>query len=68
MSNQIQILEIIIKKNKSFLNSEKHESLIQEISQPKRGECKKEPRYYQLSKHYDVVQIGNTVNLIYSGC
>ena len=44
------------KKNNSFLNGEKYESLIQEISQLKRGQ-RKEPRDYQLSKRYDVVQI-----------
>ena len=55
------------KKNSySFLNGEKYESLIQEISQLKRGERKKEPRDYQLLKRYDVVQIGNTIKLIYS--
>ena len=52
------------KKNNSFLNGEKYESLIQEISQLKRGQ-RKEPRDYQLLKRYDVVQIGNTVILIY---
>ena len=54
-------------KNSSnlFLISEKYEPLIQEISQPKRGERKKEPRYYQLLKRYYVVQIGSTVKLIY---
>ena len=54
-----------IKKNNSFLNGEKYESLIQETSQLKRGERKKEPRNYQFVKCYDVVQIGNTVKLIY---
>ena len=52
-----------MKKN-SFLNDEKCKSLIQEISQLKRRECKKEPRDYQLLKLCDVVQIGNTVKLI----
>ena len=45
MSNQMQRLKI--KKNNSFLNGEKYESLIQETSQLKRGERKKEPRNYQ---------------------
>ena len=45
---------------------ETYESFIQEISQMKWGECKKEPRNYQLLKRYDVVQIGNTVKSIYS--
>ena len=45
---------------------EKCESFIQEISQMKWGERKKEPRNYQLLKRYDVIQIGNTVKLIYS--
>ena len=31
----------------------------------KRGDRKKEPKDYQLLKRYDVVQIGNTVKLIY---
>ena len=31
----------------------------------KRGECQKEPRDYQLLMRYDVVQIVNTVKLIY---
>ena len=53
------------KKNNSFLNGEKYQSVIQEISQLKRGERKKEPRDYQFLKPYDVVQIGNTVKLIY---
>ena len=44
---------------------EKYELLIQEISQLKRGDRKKEPKDYQLLKRYDVVQIGNTVKLIY---
>ena len=35
------------------------------MSQLKRGDRKKEPTYYQLLKRYDVVQIGNTVKLIY---
>ena len=55
----------IKKKNNSFLNGEKYESLIREISQLKRGERTKEPRDYQLLKRYDVVQIRNTVKLIY---
>ena len=38
------------KNNNSFLNGEKYESLIQKISQLKRGERKKEPRDYQLLK------------------
>ena len=53
------------KSNNSFFNREKYELLIQEISQLKRGDRKKEPKDYQLSKRYDVVQIGNTVKLIY---
>ena len=47
------------------MNREKYELLIQEISQLKRRDCKKEPKDYQLLKRYDVVQIGNTVKLIY---
>ena len=39
---------------------------IQAIYQLKRGDRKKEPKDYQLLKRYDVVQIGNTVKLIYS--
>ena len=38
---------------------------IQAIYQLKRGDRKKEPKDYQLLKWYDVVQIGNTVKLIY---
>ena len=53
------------KSNNSFLNREKYELLIQEISQLKRGDRKKEPKDYQLLKRYDVAQIGNTVKLIY---
>ena len=34
-------------------------------NQLKRGDRKKEPKDYQLLKRYDVVQIGNTVKLIY---
>ena len=48
------------KSNNSFLNREKYELLIQEISQLKRGDRKKEPKDYQLLKRYDVVQIGNS--------
>ena len=44
----------------SFLNREKYELLIQEISQLKRGDRKKEPKDYQFLKRYDVVQIGNS--------
>ena len=55
----------IKKKQQSFLNDEKYESVIQKISQLKRGQRKKEPRDYQLLKRYDVVQIGNKVKLIY---
>ena len=44
-------------KKNSFLNGEKYESLIQEISQLKRGERKKGLRDYQLLKRYVVVQI-----------
>ena len=47
------------------MNREKYELLIQEISQLKRGDRKKEPKDYQLLKRYDVVQIGNKVKLIY---
>ena len=47
------------------MNREKYELLIQEISQLKRRDFKKEPKDYQLLKRYDVVQIGNTVKLIY---
>ena len=43
------------KSNNSFLNREKYELLIQEISQLKRGDRKKEPKDYQLLKRYDVV-------------
>ena len=53
------------RSNNSFLNRGKYELLIQEISQLKRGDRKKEPKDYQLLKRYDVVQIGNTVKLIY---
>ena len=52
------------KSNNSFLNREKYELLIQEICQLKRGDHKKEPKHYQMLKRY-VVQIGNTVKLIY---
>ena len=47
------------------MNRKKYELLIQEISQLKRGDHKKEPKDYQLLKRYDVVQIGNTAKLIY---
>ena len=53
------------KSNNSFLNGENYKRLIQELSQLKRGEYKKESRDYQLIKRYDVVQIGNTLKLIY---
>ena len=53
------------KSNNSFLSREKYELLIQEIFQLKRGNRKKEPKDYQLLKRHDVVQIGNTVKLIY---
>ena len=53
------------KSNNPFLNREKHELLIQEICQLKLGDRIKEPKDYQLLKWYDVVQIGNTVKLIY---
>ena len=53
------------KSNNSFLNRKKYELFIQEISQLKRGDGKKEPKDYQLLKWYDIVQIGNTVKLIY---
>ena len=61
-------LDVKIKNKKSknsFLNREKYELLIQEIPQLKRGDRKKELKDYQLLKRYDVVQIGNTVKLIY---
>ena len=61
-------LDVKIENKKSinsFLNREKCELLIQEISQLKWGDRKKEPKDYQLLKRYDVVQIGNTVKLIY---
>ena len=54
-----------IKNYNSFLNGEKYELLFQEISQLKRGERNKDPRVDQLLKCYDVVQIWNTVKLIY---
>ena len=47
------------------MNRKKYELLIQEISQLKRGDHKKEPKDYQLLKWYVVVQIGNTEKLIY---
>ena len=53
------------KSNNPFLNREKHELLIQEICQLKLGDRIKEPKDYQLLKWYDVVQIGNTVKVIY---
>ena len=53
------------KSSNSFLNKEKYELGIQEISLLKRGDRKKEPKEYQLLKRYDAVQIGNTVKLIY---
>ena len=54
------------KKNKnSILNGEKYRSLIQEISQLKWGDRKKEPRDYPLLKRYEVVQFGNAIKLIY---
>ena len=57
--------QLDVKIENSFLNGEKYELLIQEISQLKRGDPKKESKDYQLLKQYDVVQIGNTVKLIY---
>ena len=54
-----------IKRKHLVLNGEKYESLIQEISQLKRGERKKESKDYQLLKSYNVVQTGNTVKIIY---
>ena len=51
------------KSSSSFLNRERYQLLIQEISQLKRGDRKKEPKDYKLLKQYDVVQIGNTVKL-----
>ena len=53
------------KSKNSFLNREKYELLIQETSQLKRGDRKKEPKDCQLLKWYHVVQIGITVKLIY---
>ena len=53
------------KSNNSFFNREKYELLNQEIFQLKRGDRKKEQKDYQLLNKYDVVQIGNTVKLIY---
>ena len=49
------------------MNGEKYKPLIQEIFRLKRGERKKESRGYQLIQRYgyDVVQIGNTLKLIY---
>ena len=52
------------KSNNSFLNREKYELLIQEISQLKRGDRKKNQKIINC---YDVAQIGNTVKLIYPG-
>ena len=49
----------IKKSNNSSLNREKYELLIQEISQLKRGDRKKESKDCQLLKWYDIVQIGN---------
>ena len=53
------------KSNNPFLNREKHELLIQEICQLKLGDRIKEPKDYKFLKWYDVVQIGNTVKVIY---
>ena len=55
------------KSNNSFWieKSTNYSRVIQEISQLKRGDPKKEPKDYQLLKWCDVVQIGNTVKLIY---
>ena len=47
------------------MKREKYELLIQEISQLKRADHKKWPKDYQLLKRYNVIQIGNTVKLIY---
>ena len=47
------------------MNRKKYELLIQEISQQKRGDRKKEPNDYQLLKRCDIVQTRNTVKLIY---
>ena len=47
------------------MNREKYKLLIQVIYQLKPGDRKKEPKDYQLLKWYDVVQIGNTVKVIY---
>ena len=54
------------KDNNSFLSVEKYELLIQQINTLKHGNRKKEPKDYQLLKQYDVVQIGNVVQLIYA--
>ena len=53
------------KNNNSFLNREKYELLIQELSQLKWGDRKKEPKDYQLLKWYGLVQIGNTIKMFY---
>ena len=55
----------IKKSNNSSLNKEKYELLIQQISQLKRGDRKKELKDYQLLKRYDIAQILNTVKMIY---
>ena len=43
-----------------FSIEKKYELVIQEISQLKRGDRKKEAKGYQLLKRYDVAQIGNS--------
>ena len=43
--------------NNSFLNREKYELLIQEISQLKRGDCKKEQNDHQLPKRLPIVKV-----------
>ena len=63
--NQLDVKIQNKKNNNWFLNREKHELLIQEICQLKLGDRIKEPKDYQLLKWYDVVQIGNTVKVIY---
>ena len=45
------------KSNNSFLNRKKYELLIQEISQLKRGDSKKEPKDYQLLNRYELFKL-----------
>ena len=58
---------IIVNKssNSSFLSKEKYEFHVQQITELKRGERRKEPKDYQLMKRYDVVRNGNLEKLIY---